>query len=66
MQSPLKLMCLTAHPDDESLAMGGTLAKYAQEEQGYGGSTVLPSAWERRPNCPPPSGAVPISQHQLW
>ncbi len=26
---PLKLMCVLAHPDDESLALGGTLAKYA-------------------------------------
>lgn len=27
----LKLMCVLAHPDDESLALGGTLAKYASE-----------------------------------
>ncbi len=27
----LKLMCVVAHPDDESLGMGGTLAKYAAE-----------------------------------
>ena len=26
---PLKLMCILAHPDDESLATGGILAKYA-------------------------------------
>ncbi|MCW5980305.1 MAG: PIG-L family deacetylase [Bryobacteraceae bacterium] len=31
MRSPLKLMCVLAHPDDESLGMGGTLAKYARE-----------------------------------
>jgi LmbE family N-acetylglucosaminyl deacetylase len=27
--NPLKLMCVLAHPDDESLATGGILAKYA-------------------------------------
>ncbi len=27
----LKLMCVLAHPDDESLGMGGVLAKYASE-----------------------------------
>lgn len=27
----LRLMCLTAHPDDESLGFGGTLARYASE-----------------------------------
>lgn len=29
--SNLNLMCVLAHPDDESLALGGTLAKYADE-----------------------------------
>ena len=28
-QKPLKLMCVLAHPDDESLATGGILTKYA-------------------------------------
>jgi LmbE family N-acetylglucosaminyl deacetylase len=28
---PLKLMCVLAHPDDESLATGGILAKYAAQ-----------------------------------
>lgn len=27
----LRLMCVLAHPDDESLGMGGTLARYASE-----------------------------------
>ena len=28
---PLRLMAVLAHPDDESLGFGGTLAKYASE-----------------------------------
>ncbi len=28
---PLRLLCVLAHPDDESLGTGGTLAKYAAE-----------------------------------
>ena len=32
MTQKLKLMAILAHPDDESLGFGGTLAKYAAEE----------------------------------
>src|SRR6478752_392029 len=32
--SPLRLMAVLAHPDDESLGFGGTLAKYAAEGVG--------------------------------
>jgi len=31
MNEPLKLMCLFAHPDDETLSTGGILCKYAAE-----------------------------------
>jgi LmbE family N-acetylglucosaminyl deacetylase len=31
MADPLRLMCILAHPDDESLGAGGTLARYAAE-----------------------------------
>lgn len=31
MANNLRLMCVLAHPDDESLGVGGTLAKYAGE-----------------------------------
>ena len=31
LNQTLKLMCVLAHPDDESLGMGGTLARYAAE-----------------------------------
>ncbi len=31
MTEPLKMMCILAHPDDESMGTGGVLAKYADE-----------------------------------
>ena len=31
MSSPLRLMAVLAHPDDEALGLGGTFAKYARE-----------------------------------
>ena len=29
MTSSLRLLCVCAHPDDETIHMGGTLARYA-------------------------------------
>ena len=34
MQTP-RLMAVLAHPDDESLGLGGTLAKYTRATAGY-------------------------------
>jgi LmbE family N-acetylglucosaminyl deacetylase len=41
----LKLTCILAHPDDESLALGGTLAKYAR--QGIETSLIVATRGER-------------------
>lgn len=41
----LKLMCILAHPDDESLALGGTIAKYAS--QGIEVSLIVATRGER-------------------
>ena len=58
MPNNLKLMCVLAHPDDESLGVGGTLAKYASEgivthlitatrgERGRFGDTLEPPGLE--------------------
>lgn len=54
-REPLKLMCVVAHPDDESLGLGGTLAKYAAE----GVETYLVTAtrgergWDRQDKAYP-------------
>lgn len=45
MIEKLKLMCVLAHPDDESLGMGGTLAKYGAE--GVETSVVCATRGER-------------------
>jgi len=43
--SDLRLMCVLAHPDDESLGTGGTLAKYSEE--GVGTYLVTATRGER-------------------
>jgi LmbE family N-acetylglucosaminyl deacetylase len=45
MHSRLKLVCVVAHPDDETLALGGTIAKYASE--GVEVSLILATRGER-------------------
>jgi LmbE family N-acetylglucosaminyl deacetylase len=45
MNTPLKLLCILAHPDDESIALGGTLAKYAAE--GVETSLIVATRGER-------------------
>lgn len=60
MAVDLRLMCILAHPDDESLGNGGTLAKYAAE----GISTHLVTAtrgergWAGNPDTNPGPAAV--------
>lgn len=45
MADRLRLMCVLAHPDDESLGVGGTLARYAAE--GVATSLVMATRGER-------------------
>ncbi|HKG25537.1 MAG TPA: PIG-L deacetylase family protein, partial [Thermomicrobiales bacterium] len=45
MDSELRLMCVLAHPDDESMGTGGILAKYAAE--GVATSLVCATRGER-------------------
>lgn len=45
MAEPLRLMCVLAHPDDESMGAGGTLARYAAE--GVETSVVCATRGER-------------------
>jgi LmbE family N-acetylglucosaminyl deacetylase len=45
MPDQLRLLCVLAHPDDESLATGGILAKYAAE--GIATSLITATRGER-------------------
>ena len=66
--TPLKLMAILAHPDDESLGVGGTLATYAAE----GIETYLVTAtrgergWVGEPNAyPGPRALGEIREREL-
>jgi len=69
--SPLKLMAVLAHPDDESLGAGGTLAKYAAE--GVETSLVTATRGQRGrfhghppgPNHPGPETLARIREAEL-
>ncbi|MCC7359604.1 MAG: PIG-L family deacetylase [Anaerolineales bacterium] len=68
MTDPLKLMCVLAHPDDESLGTGGLLARYAAE----GVETYLVTAtrgergWHGRPpEDPGPEGFGRLREAEL-
>ena len=41
--APLRLLCVLAHPDDETLAMGGTIACYAARASGVSCTAWLAS-----------------------
>lgn len=55
MNEPLKLMCILAHPDDESLGVGGILAKYSAE----GVNTTLVTATRGERGWTGPAGDNP-------
>jgi LmbE family N-acetylglucosaminyl deacetylase len=67
MTDPLRLLAVFAHPDDESMGMGGTLAKYAAE----GVETYLVCAtrgergWPALVDYPGPSALGKIREQEL-
>lgn len=58
MSDRLRLMCILAHPDDESLGTGGILVKYASE----GVETHLVTATRGELGCFGPEGECPEPQ----
>jgi LmbE family N-acetylglucosaminyl deacetylase len=66
LPEPLRLLCILAHPDDESLGFGGILAKYAAE--GIETSVVTATRGERGrigAERPGPKVAGPIREREL-
>jgi LmbE family N-acetylglucosaminyl deacetylase len=66
VREPLRLLCVLAHPDDESLGCGGTLAKYAAE--GVETYLVTATRGERGrigADRPGPEIAGPIREREL-
>jgi LmbE family N-acetylglucosaminyl deacetylase len=67
MTDSMRLLCVFAHPDDESMGMGGTLAKYAAE----GVETHLICAsrgelgWPRLVEYPGPSALGKLREREL-
>lgn len=69
MFRPRKLLCVFAHPDDESLGMGGTIARYAAE--GVEIHLLCATRGERgrfgdAPEKPPPDVVGRTREVELW
>jgi LmbE family N-acetylglucosaminyl deacetylase len=62
MREPLRLMCVLAHPDDETLGMGGVLAKYAAE--GVQTYVVTATRGERGWKDGPYPGPEEVARHR--
>jgi LmbE family N-acetylglucosaminyl deacetylase len=60
MKPRLRLLCIFAHPDDETLGVGGLLAKYAKEgvETHLITATLGQRGWPGDPKGDPGPGAL--------